>query len=649
MPLWKMIVLAFAAVTLLSLGLMPSQEERLPQAKLMAETSAEWFAKEEDLGTFSAQLKADRIAVVGTSESYALVTTKGGEKYYLRIASPPGVFSQILADQIADKQIKVVSLGNIGPPSNFIAKHLNAKTMFVLMQLVPIALIAFMLLTMTNVIDFSGGFNFEKPPKVKFADVIGCAEAKSALRDICAYLRNPDSFVALGATAPKGVLMVGPPGTGKTLLARSLAGECGVPVMVLDGSSFSDKFMGVGVQRVRKLFKQARKHAPCVIFIDEIDGIGRRGGADGGPASQENSRVVNALLTSLDGFSKNEGVIVIGATNHRDLVDPALVRDGRFDRSCHLSLPNIDEREQLFVLYAARLVLDASDEVARTQLFRQLARMSAGLSPASIANVVNTAAVMAVNDRASTVRLHHFTQALEQKRLGTPTDGIAQAMTASERERVAVHEAGHAIIARLRHLGAVEKVTIVPRSQALGVTLVTSDDEQFMQTESELNARLEMLLGGRCAEILLLNEASTGAADDLKRASEMALRMGTEFGFSTEAGPFSFAAFPNHDAFPGMQKRVLEAEALLKEAESRCARILRAHRGALQQLSNALLDHETVDASVVEACLADHPPAPEDGMRELLGGPKAPTSLTVERARRQRPVASSPGTGVVSA
>lgn len=638
MPLWKMILLAFVAVTLLSLGLMPSQEERLPLAKAMIETSAEWFGKEEDLGTFSAELKADQIAVIGTSENYALVTTKASAKYYLRIASPPGVFSQLLADNMADKTLKVVALGNVGPPANVIAKHLNAKTMFVLMQLVPFALIAFMLLTMTNVIDFSGGFNFEKAPKVKFADVVGCSEAKSALSDICTYLRNPKRFVALGAHAPKGVLMVGPPGTGKTLLARALAGECGVPVMVLDGSSFSDKFMGVGVQRVRKLFKQARKNAPCVIFIDEIDGIGRRGGADGGPASTENSRVINALLTSLDGFSSNDGVIVIGATNHRDLVDPALVRDGRFDRNCHLSLPNIDEREKLFLLYAGRLELDAGDAEARLALFRQLARMSAGLSPASIASVVNSAAVMAVTAGSDKVRLPHFSQALEQKRLGTPTDGIAQAMTAAERERVAVHEAGHAIIARLRNLGAVEKVTIVPRSQALGVTLVTSDDEQFMQTESELKARLEMLLGGRCAEILLLDEGSTGAADDLKRASEMALRMCTEFGFSTGAGPFSFAGFASHDAFPGMQQRVAEAQGVLKDAEERCTRILRAHRAALSHLATALLDHETVDASVVDRCIDENPPAPEDGMEALLGAArsKQPTSLTLERARRQR-------------
>jgi cell division protease FtsH len=443
----------------------------------------------------------------------------------------------------------------------------------------------------------TGMFKTTAKPDIRFTDVIGVEEAKEALEDIVAYLKNPAKFSELGAKPPKGVVLEGHFGAGKTLLARAVAGEAGVPFVALSGGDFSDMFMGIGVRRVRKLFALARKLAPCVIFIDEIDGLGRRGSGNSA-GETENNRIINTLLVELDGFAPTSGIVVLGATNNLDNLDPALVRPGRFDRTCNLGLPDVDEREKLFVLYVAKLRTDGIID------YRQLARLASGLSPASIANAVNAAALLAAKEDATAVTHEYLHRVLEQQLMGGPSTGGQAALTLAERERIAVHEAGHALIAKLLNVGVVEKVSILRRGRALGATLVTNDHNVTLMSEPELRAKMTMLLGGRAAEALILKTASTGAANDLEHVSSIAYRMVTEFGFSKKIGPFSYAGLPygerRKECYP---EAIAEAREIIKDVESQCAEILVKNRHALERLTAQLLERETVNGEMVEACL----------------------------------------------
>jgi cell division protease FtsH len=299
----------------------------------------------------------------------------------------------------------------------------------------------------------------------------------------------------------------------------------------------------------------------------------------------------------LDGFASGSGIVVLGATNNVNNLDPALIRPGRFNRTCHLGLPDVDEREGLFRMYAGNL------RTAGEIDFRQLSRLSAGLSPASIANAMNTAALLAAKEDAAAVTQQHFQRSLEQTLMGGPTSSGQAAMDADERERIAVHEAGHALVARLLNVGVVEKVSILKRGHALGVTWVTREQDATLQSEPEVRARMTMLLAGRGAEQLVLKTASTGAANDLEHVSRMAFRMVTEFGFSTDIGPFSYAGLPEQERQGVHAEAIVEARHITKEVERRCADLLIEHRGALELLTAELLEHETVSGDVVQACL----------------------------------------------
>ncbi|MEP7209185.1 MAG: AAA family ATPase, partial [Casimicrobiaceae bacterium] len=431
-------------------------------------------------------------------------------------------------------------------------------------------------------------------PTLRFDDVIGVREAKRELADLATALVDRSAYDKLGAKPPRGVLLSGPPGTGKTLLAKALAGETGANFIAIDGSAFTDKFVGMGVHRVRSLFRTARKHAPCVVFIDEIDGVGRRSSGDEA-VSQENNRIINALLTELDGFSSNDSVVVLAATNHPENVDAALLREGRFDRKCNLTLPPLKDRGQLFELYSKGVA--ATDDVD----FDVIARRTSGMAPAAIASVVNTAARLAARQHALGVSHAHFLEAISLQQLGSPSPETK--MGVRERERTAYHEAGHAIIGRIVAAGVVEKVTILPHSNALGVTVLTPEEDRFLHTERELEARIEMMLGGRAAELVIYGVASTGASNDLERASQIAYRMIAEYGFSTKHGPFSLAGLT--ETLPGAtNEAVAEARELLKQLEARCLTRLHAHRPVLEALAAALLADETVEGDALERILA---------------------------------------------
>ncbi|HKU70478.1 MAG TPA: AAA family ATPase [Burkholderiales bacterium] len=572
-----------------------------PLATDMEKNSALYFAVERDMTRLVQDANAGTARTIALTDHYALVNLDDGSRYYVRTGEGRIVLAELLAGQLANAKPgtapAVFSLPDVQPPATPIARMMRVIGPNWLTLVGPLLFI-YVILAMNPLRGPTGLFRLARKPATRFRDVVGVDEAKEALQDIVAYLKHPQKFSQLGARPPKGVVLDGHAGTGKTLLARAVAGEAGVPFLSISGGDFGDMFMGVGVRRVKKLFETARSHAPCVIFIDEIDGLGRRtGGSTAGET--ENNRIINAILVELDGFAASSGIVVLGATNCLDQMDPALIRPGRFDRVCHLGLPSVDERERLFALYSGPLSTSGPTN------FRQLARLSSGLSPASIAGAVNGAAMIAAKEDAAAVMQVHFERSLEQHLMGGTAAVGQSAMNDDDRRRIAVHEAGHALVAKLLDVGIVEKVSILKRGRALGATLVTSDDEALLQSEPQMRARMIMLLGGRAAEALVLGSASTGAANDLERVSSLAYRMVAEFGFSSDIGPFSYAGLPDRERRASVHpETIAEAREIIKGLERECARLLEAHRAALDRLTAHLIEHETVSGQEVDACLA---------------------------------------------
>jgi cell division protease FtsH len=571
-----------------------------PLASDMEKNSALYFASERDMTALVRDARTGAASSIGIAADYALVSLSDGDRYYVRTGEGRALFTDLLADAAPkdNAAVAVFSLPDVHPPASPVVafvRHVGGAN--TLLALIAPLLILYLIFAMNPLAGAASMFKVAPKPRTRFTDVIGVDEAKEALQDIVAYLRNPARFSELGAKPPKGIVLEGHSGSGKTLLARAVAGEAGVPFIAIAGGDFSDMFMGVGVRRVKKLFALARRQAPCVIFIDEIDGLGKRsGGSTAGET--ENNRIINALLVELDGFTAASGIVVLGATNNVGILDPALIRPGRFDRTCNLGLPAVDEREALFAMYAGPLRRDGQAD------FRQLARLSSGLSPASIAGAVNSAAMLAAKDDAPAVMHSHFERALEQHLMGGTAAVGQSALSADDRRRIAVHEAGHALVAKLLDVGVVEKVSILKRGRALGVTLVTSDDDALLQSEPQLRARMTMLLGGRAAEALVLETASTGAANDLEHVSAIAYRMVTEFGFS-RGGPFSYAGLPEPERrrAGGHPEAIIEAREIIKSLERECAALLQANRDALDRLTARLVEDETVSGDVVDACL----------------------------------------------
>jgi cell division protease FtsH len=453
-------------------------------------------------------------------------------------------------------------------------------------------------------------------PKTQFADAIGNDEAKAALQRVKAFLHDPSTYAKLGAAAPRGVLLVGPPGTGKTLLAKALAGESQANFIAVDGSYFTATYYGAGVAKVKALFKQARKSAPCVLFIDEVDGIGKRSrNAEHGGESEMN-RIINRVLVEMDGFEPMDNVVVVAATNHENNIDEAMRRPGRFDMLVRLAKPTLPERAKLFDLYLGKVAHDGSADTA------SLARMTPGVSPAEIANIVNKAASSAAERGADKVSADHVLRAIETHLLGGEVSPVKDLLTEATRVRLAYHEAGHALVGHWTGAGLVERVTIEPRGPALGVTYMTRDTEDPLYRQGELVSRLAMMLGGREAELLVQGNVSSGASDDLKRASELAIEMVGSLGFSETFGLLSVGGIPDKLLGPDVQAALLkEARALLEQAQATCRRILNAQRARLDAMAHALLNCEVlagealktmlgeVDAAEAAVVVAPRPPA----------------------------------------
>jgi cell division protease FtsH len=449
-------------------------------------------------------------------------------------------------------------------------------------------------------------FDAERP-QTKFSDVAGYESAKREISEVVDFLKHAERYRRLGAVAPRGVLMVGPPGTGKTLMARAVAGEAEVPFISVTGSSFVELFVGVGAARVRDLFTEARKRAPCIIFIDEIDAIGQRRASGGAYVSNdEREQTLNQLLAEMDGFDTSQGIVVLGATNRPEILDPALLRPGRFDRQVTIPLPTLTERAAILAVHSK------GKNLAPDVDLNVVARGTPGFSGADLANLVNEAAIFAVRAGRENIAMVDFNDARDRILLGSRAD--SNLLLPEEKRAVAIHESGHALIAALSpHADPVAKVTILPAGQALGVTEQLPLVEHHLYGEDYLNESLAVRLGGRAAELVVLGQGSTGAANDLASATDLATRMVREFGLSSKLGPVGYpeggSMLLGSGGGPGLSSRpyaestqaVIDQEVsrLLREAEQRAVTLIRTHQGDLTRLSDLLVERETVDGDEV--------------------------------------------------
>jgi cell division protease FtsH len=443
--------------------------------------------------------------------------------------------------------------------------------------------------------------------KTTFADVAGVDEAKEEVQELVQFLRDPSKFQRLGGMIPRGVLMVGPPGTGKTLLAKAIAGEAKVPFFSISGSDFVEMFVGVGASRVRDMFEQAKKQAPCIIFIDEIDAVGRHRGGGHGGGHDEREQTLNQLLVEMDGFESNDGVIIIAATNRADVLDKALLRPGRFDRQVYVGLPDIRGREQILKVHMRKVPLDERVNAS------VIARGTPGFSGADLANLVNESALMAARGNKRVVTMEDFEKARDKIMMGAERKSML--MSETEKTNTAYHEAGHAIIGCVvpEH-DPVHKVTIIPRGNALGITWYLPEEDVYSHSKRSLESSLCSLFGGRIAEEMIMgvDGVTTGASNDIERATSLARRMVTKWGLSAKLGPLHYG--DEEGAYPGMASKQYSGETskvidqevrrIIDECYARATKILEEHRDVLESMKDALMEYETLDSDQVADLMA---------------------------------------------
>ena len=447
---------------------------------------------------------------------------------------------------------------------------------------------------------------------VTFNDVAGVDEAKTELQEVVEFLKYPEKFNSLGARIPRGVLLVGPPGTGKTLLARAVAGEAGVPFFSISGSEFVEMFVGVGASRVRDLFDQAKRNSPCIVFVDEIDAVGRQRGAGLGGSHDEREQTLNQILVEMDGFDTNTNVIVVAATNRPDVLDPALLRPGRFDRQVILDRPDMKGRTEILKVHTKGKPLDKGVEV------EGVARQSPGFSGADLANLVNEAAILAARRNKKVIGMSEFQEALE--RIVAGPERKSRVISDAEKAIIAYHEGGHAVVQRiLPKCDPVAKVTIISRGMALGYTMALPTEDRYLQSKTEFEDKIAGLLGGNVAERLIFGDTTTGASNDIEKATDLARRMVTEFGMSDKLGPLSFGkrdemvflgrAMGEQRNYSDEVARTIDEEvrAIIDKAYERATEVLTTHRDKLVALAEKLVAEETVDSDGFEALFTDLP------------------------------------------
>jgi cell division protease FtsH len=451
-----------------------------------------------------------------------------------------------------------------------------------------------------------------------FADVAGCDEAKEEVKELVDFLKDPQKFQKLGGRIPRGVLLVGPPGTGKTLLAKAIAGEAKVPFFSISGSDFVEMFVGVGAARVRDMFEQAKKSAPCIIFIDEIDAVGRHRGAGLGGGNDEREQTLNQMLVEMDGFETNLGVIVMAATNRPDILDPALLRPGRFDRQVYVTLPDVRGREQILGVHMRKVPVGQD---IRADI---LARGTPGFSGADLANLVNEAALFAARRNGRVVEMGDFEKAKDKIMMGPERKSMV--MPEEERRNTAYHEAGHALVARLMpKTDPVHKVTVIPRGRALGVTMQLPEGDRYSMDKERMLSTISVLFGGRIAEEVFMNQMTTGASNDFERATAIARDMVMRYGMTDELGPMVYADNEG-EVFLGrsvtkttsmseetMRKVDSVIRRIIDEQYTTARRLIEEHKDKMHAMAQALLEWETIDADQIDDIMSGKPPrAPKD-------------------------------------
>jgi len=588
---------------------------------------------------FMEKLSADQVAEVTIARDEITGTLRDGEPKNFRTVAPLG-YDDLYKTLIEKKVAFTVKPVSDSPWAAFFISY------------APILMAIFFMLFIMRQMQSGGNkaLSFGKSKaklsssaqkKVTFKDVAGVDEAKDELQEIIDFLREPQKFQKLGGRIPKGVLLMGPPGTGKTLMARAVAGEANVPFFSISGSDFVEMFVGVGASRVRDLFEQGKKNAPCIVFIDEIDAVGRHRGAGLGGGHDEREQTLNQLLVEMDGFESNEGVILVAATNRPDVLDPALLRPGRFDRRIVVNRPDVKGREGILSVHTKKIPMSEDVDVAI------LARGSSGFSGADLANLVNEAALNAARYNQKSVRMLDFEFAKDKVLMGAERRSMI--ISESEKRVTAIHEAGHALLTvKLPHADPIHKVTIIPRGMALGLTQQLPMDEKHNYSREYLEDQIAILLGGRIAEELTIGSITTGAGNDLERATDLARRMVCEWGMSNAMGPLTFGKkeeqiflgreiAQHQDYSEDTALRIdQEVKRFVTDNYSRAETILKEHKSRLTEMADALLARETLDAEQVRRICAglplDEPAA--------SGPPTAPPPVRDAKPAKERPSGS---------
>lgn len=603
-----------------------------------------------DYSKFIMEVKNGQIQKVVIEERSITGETKGGESFKTYMPTyDPGLMGDLLANN-------VVVEGKPPEGENFWA-NLFISTFPVLLI---IAAWLFFMRQMQMGGGRGGALSFGKSRarllaseqvKVTFEDVAGVDEAKQEVQEIVDFLRDPAKFQKLGGKIPKGVLMVGAPGTGKTLLAKAIAGEAKVPFFSISGSDFVEMFVGVGASRVRDMFEQAKKNSPCIIFIDEIDAVGRQRGAGLGGGHDEREQTLNQLLVELDGFEGTEGVIVIAATNRPDVLDPALLRPGRFDRQVVVNLPDIRGREQILKVHIRKVPCDKDVNITN------IARGTPGFSGADLANLINEAALFAARINKRLVSMEEFEKAKDKVLMGT--ERRTMVMSEEEKRLTAYHESGHAIVGRLvPDHDPVYKVTIIPRSKILGATMFLPERDRYSHSKQRLESQISSLFGGRIAEELIFgpDKVTTGAANDIERATDIARKMVSRWGLSEKLGPLTYGenqeevflghSVTRHKEVSDKTAALIDQEvrAIVEKNYKRAEELLKSHEDILHSMAEALIKYETLNASQIDDIMAGKKPLPPETYEEKE--PSSPSSSAPhEEARRQETPPSKPKIG----
>ena len=599
--------------------------------------------EEVNYSQFMQMVEKDEVAKVVLVKNSIQATKKDGSEFSTIVPDEP-IDDEELVNKLYAKGIEITAQNPKDPP----------LWMTLLTHLLPIALLIAFWYFMINQAQGGGGkvFSFGKSRakmmggdkvKVKFTDVAGADEAKEELAEVVEFLKHPKKFNDLGARIPKGVLLFGPPGTGKTLLAKAVAGEAGVSFFSISGSDFVEMFVGVGASRVRDLFAQAKKNSPCIIFIDEIDAVGRQRGAAVGGGHDEREQTLNQLLVEMDGFAANEGIIIIAATNRPDILDKALLRPGRFDRQIVVDKPDVTGRVAILKVHTK------GKPIAKDADLDILARRTPGFTGADLANLVNEAALLAARRNKHEINMTELEESIERVIAGP--ERKSKVMSEREKKLTAYHEGGHALVGMLlKHADPVHKVTIIPRGRAGGYTLMLPKEDRSYATRSELLDRLKVAMGGRVAEEIVLDEISTGASQDIQQASQIVRAMIMQYGMSNVLGPIAYGGDPAQQYYFGQPQKNYSEEVAseidkevhryMEEAYEACRKIINENRDKLEKIAMALIDKETLSAQELkeivfgeekielEKPLIKEPPPIETIKLEEVEQPKFPDSST---------------------